>query len=261
MQDACRGPYSVDSRKLLGWAAQRSAEACRGSVVPIPASIAITAITVIPFLPAKPLARGEKRSVLPCILFPLRKFVFRHLFAEKEPSCDKGNTQKTDPVEPCVHAIPSCCDGGVSLMRRDRPFRSRLPGGPDIGLPAAPASLSERVPVVPQIPLLRNSSTDKAEMFLKDGNRPISLAPFSQPSGSEREKEEEQDGKNGHGIPKRRTGNHHCLTLVCRDNRFQCVPEPVFLDAAFSMHWRGTENERGFLSRSATRIPSRRKGC
>ncbi len=190
MQDACRGPYSVDSRKLLGWAAQRSAEACRGSVVPIPASIAITAITVIPFLPAKPLARGEKRSVLPCILFPLRKFVFRHLFAEKEPSCDKGNTQKTDPVEPCVHAIPSCCDGGVSLMRRDRPFRGRLPGGPDIGLPAAPASLSERVPVVPQIPLLRNSSTDKAEMFLKDGNRPISLAPFSQPSGSEREKEE-----------------------------------------------------------------------
>ena len=169
MQDACRGPYSVDSRKLLGWAAQRSAEACRGSVVPIPASIAITAIT---------------------ILFPLRKFVFRHLFAEKEPSCDKGNTQKTDPVEPCVHAIPSCCDGGVSLMRRDRPFRGRLPGGPDIGLPAAPASLSERVPVVPQIPLLRNSSTDKAEMFLKDGNRPISLAPFSQPSGSEREKEE-----------------------------------------------------------------------
>ena len=135
MQDACRGPYSVDSRKLLGWAAQRSAEACRGSVVPIPASIAITAITVIPFLPAKPLARGEKRSVLPCILFPLRKFVFRHLFAEKEPSCDKGNTQKTDPVEPCVHAIPSCCDGGVSLMRRDRPFRGRLPGGPDIGLP------------------------------------------------------------------------------------------------------------------------------
>ncbi|GAB7502631.1 hypothetical protein Bwad003_30160 [Bilophila wadsworthia] len=53
MQDACRGPYSVDSRKLLGWAAQRSAEACRGSVVPIPVSIAIT---VIPFLPAKPLA-------------------------------------------------------------------------------------------------------------------------------------------------------------------------------------------------------------
>lgn len=258
MQDACRGPYSVDSRKLLGWAAQRSAEACRGSVVPIPVSIAIT---VIPFLPAKPLARGEKRSVLPCILFPLRKFVFRHLFAEKEPSCDKGNTQKTDPVEPCVHAIPSCCDGGVSLMRRDRPFRGRLPGGPDIGLPAVPASLSERVPVVPQTPLLRNSSTDKAEMFLKDGNRPISLAPFPQPSGSEREKEEEQDGKNGHGIPKRRTGNHHCLTLVCRDNRFQCVPEPVFLDTAFSMHWRGTENERGFLSRSATRIPSRRKGC
>ena len=143
MQDACRGPYSVDSRKLPGWAAQRSAEACRGSVVPIPVSIAIT---VIPFLPAKPLARGEKRSVLPCILFPLRKFVFRHLFAEKEPSCDKGNTQKTDPVEPCVHAIPSCCDGGVSLMRRDRPFRGRLPGGPDIGLPAVPASLSERVP-------------------------------------------------------------------------------------------------------------------
>lgn len=94
MQDA---PYSVDSRKLPGWAAQRSAEACRGSVVPIPVSIAIT---VIPFLPAKPLARGEKRSVLPCILFPLRKFVFRHLFAEKEASCDKGNTQKTDPVEP-----------------------------------------------------------------------------------------------------------------------------------------------------------------
>ena len=93
MQDACRGPYSVDSRKLLGWAAQQSAEACRGSVVPIPVSIAIT---VIPFLPAKPLARGEKRSVLPCILFPLRKFVFRHLFAEKEPSCDKGNTQKTE---------------------------------------------------------------------------------------------------------------------------------------------------------------------
>ena len=90
MQDACRGPYSVDSRKLLGWAAQQSAEACRGSVVPIPVSIAIT---VIPFLPAKPLARGGKRSVLPCILFPLRKFVFRHLFAEKEPSCDKGNTQ------------------------------------------------------------------------------------------------------------------------------------------------------------------------
>lgn len=179
MQDACRGPYSVDSRKLLGWAAQRSAEACRGSVVPIPASIAITVITVIPFLPAKPLARGEKQSVLPCILFPLRKFVFRHLFTEKEPSCDKGNTQKTDPVEPCVHAIPSCCDGGVSLMRRDRPFRGRLPGGPDIGLPAAPASLSERVPVVPQIPLRRNSSTDKAEMFLKDGNRPISLALFS----------------------------------------------------------------------------------
>ena len=85
--------------------------------------------------PAKPLARGEKRSVLPCVLFPLRKFVFRHLFAEKEPSCDKGNTQKTDPVEPCVHAIPSCCDGGVSLMRRDRSFRGRLPGGPDIGLP------------------------------------------------------------------------------------------------------------------------------
>ena len=111
MQDA---PYSVDSRKLPGWAAQRSAEACRGSVVPIPASIVITVITVIPFLPAKPLARGEKRSVLPCILFPLRKFVFRHLFAEKEPSCDKGNTQKTDPVEPCVHAIPSCCDGGVT---------------------------------------------------------------------------------------------------------------------------------------------------
>ncbi len=161
MQDTCRGPYSVDSRKLLGWAAQRSAEACRGSVVPIPASIAITAITIIPFLPAKPLARGEKRSVLPCILFPLRKFVFRHLFAEKEPSCDKGNTQKTDPVEPCVHAIPSCCDGGVSLMRRDRPFRGRLPGGPDIGLPAVPASLSERVPVVPQIPLRRNSSTDR----------------------------------------------------------------------------------------------------
>lgn len=92
------------------------------------------------------------------------------------------NTEKLlqiDPVEPCVHAIPSCCDGGVSLMRRDRPFRGRLPGGPDIGLPAAPASLSERVPVVPQIPLLRNSSTDKAEMFLKDGNRPISLALFS----------------------------------------------------------------------------------
>jgi hypothetical protein len=33
--------------------------------------------------------------------------------------------------------------------------------------------------VVPQIPLLRNSSTDEAEMFLKDGNRPISLALFS----------------------------------------------------------------------------------
>ena len=176
MQDA---PYSVDSRKLPGWAAQRSAEACRGSVVPIPVSIAITAITVIPFLPAKPLARGEKRSVLPCILFPLRKFVFRHLFAEKEPSCDKGNTQKTDPVEPCVHAIPSCREAGLSLTRRPPPFPGRLPGGPDIGLPAAPASLSERVPVVPQIPLRRNSSTDKAEMFLKDGNRPISLALFS----------------------------------------------------------------------------------
>lgn len=54
---------------------------------------------------------------------------------KKNPSCGKGNTQKTDPVEPCLHAIPSCCDGGVSLMRRDRSFRGRLPGGPDIGLP------------------------------------------------------------------------------------------------------------------------------
>ena len=43
-------------------------------------------------------------------------------------------------------------------------------------------------------------------------------------------------------LPKRRTGNHHCLTLVCRDNRFQCVPEPVFLDAAFSM--RGLKEKR-----------------
>ena len=64
-------------------------------------------------------------------------------------------------------------------MRRDRSFRGRLPGGPDIGLPAIPASLSERVPVVPQIPLLCNNSTDKAEMFLKDGKRPVSLALFS----------------------------------------------------------------------------------
>ena len=47
MQDA---PYSVDSRKLPSWAAQRSAEACRGSVVPIPASIVITVITVIPII-------------------------------------------------------------------------------------------------------------------------------------------------------------------------------------------------------------------
>lgn len=128
MQDACRGPYSVDSRKLLWLGRTAIRRSLPGLSRPIPASIAITAITVITFLPAKPLARGEKRSVLPCILFPLRKFVFRHLFAEKEPSCDKGNTQKTDPVEPCVHAIPSCCDGGVSLMRRDRPFRGRLPG-------------------------------------------------------------------------------------------------------------------------------------
>ena len=136
------------------------------------------------------------------------------------------------------------------------------PGRPDIGLPAAPASLSERVPVVPQIPLLRNSSTDKARNVPERRESPDFLSSvFPQPSGSEREKEEEQDGKKRTRIPKRRTGNHHCLTLVCRDNRFQCVPEPVFLDAAFSMHWRGTENERGFLSRSATRIPSRRKGC
>ena len=144
LRDAGRlpgGPTLLAQKNFL--VGQRSAEACRGSVVPIPVSIAIT---VIPFLPAKPLARGEKRSVLPCVLFPLRKFVFRHLFAEKEPSCGKGNTQKTDPVEPCIHAIPSCCDGGVSLMRRDRSFRGRLPGGPDIGLPAVPASLSERVP-------------------------------------------------------------------------------------------------------------------
>ena len=32
---------------------------------------------------------------------------------------------------------------------------------------------------VPQIPLLRNNATDKAEMFLKDGKRPVSLALFS----------------------------------------------------------------------------------
>lgn len=96
--------------------------------------------------------------------------------------------------------------GGVSLMRRDRPFRGRLPGGPDIGLPAVPASLSERVPVVPQIPLRRNSSTDKAEMFLERRESPDFLSPvFPNHPGSEKEKEEEQDGKNGHGIPKRRT--------------------------------------------------------
>ena len=53
------------------------------------------------------------------------------------------------------------------------------PGRAGHRTPGVPASLSERVPVVPQIPLLRNSSTDKAEMFLKDGKRPISLAPFS----------------------------------------------------------------------------------
>lgn len=98
---------------------------------------------------------------------------------KKNHPATRAIPRKPNPVEPCVHAIPSCCDGGVSLMRRDRPFRGRLPGGPDIGLPAAPASLSERVPVVPQIPLRRNNSTDKAEMFLKDGNRPISLALFS----------------------------------------------------------------------------------
>ncbi|MFQ8887167.1 MAG: hypothetical protein ACLR7Z_01250 [Bilophila wadsworthia] len=54
--------------------------------------------------------------------------------------------------------------------------------------------------MVPQIPLRRNSSTDKAEMFLKDGNRPISLALFSPTIRQRKGKEEEQDGKNGHGI-------------------------------------------------------------
>ena len=173
MQDTCQGPYSVDSRKLLWLGRTAIRRSLPGLSRPYPRLHRHHRHHRHP-LPARKAPRPRRKAEL----FPLRKFVFRHLFAEKEPSCDKGNTQKTDPVEPCVHAIPSCCDGGVSLMRRDRPFRGRLPGGPDIGLPAAPASLSERVPVVPQIPLLRNSSTDKAEMFLKDGNRPISLALF-----------------------------------------------------------------------------------
>ena len=178
MQDACRGPYSVDSRKLLGWAAQQSAEACRGSVVPIPL-VSSSPSPSSPSCPPSP-SPEEKSGAFFRASSSLSVSSFSAICLRKKgPSCDKGNTQKTDPVEPCVHAIPSCCDGGVSLMRRDRPFRGRLPGGPDIGLPAAPASLSERVPVVPQIPLRRNNSTDKAEMFLKDGNRPISLALFS----------------------------------------------------------------------------------
>ncbi len=181
MQDTCQGPYSVDSRKLLWLGRTAIRRSLPGLSRPYPRLHRHHRHHRHP-LPARqaPRPRGEKRSVLSCILFPLRKFVFRHLFAGKRSRpADKGDTQKTDPVEPCVHAIPSCCDGGVSLMRRDRPFRGRLPGGPDIGLPAVPASLSERVPVVPQIPLRRNSSTDEAEMFLKDGNRPISLALFS----------------------------------------------------------------------------------
>ena len=135
------------------------------------------------------------------------------------------------------------------------------PGRAGHRTPGVPASLSERVPGCHRFPCCATVLPIRPKCSRKTGIARFPWLRFPQPSGSEREEEEEQDGKNGHGIPKRRTGNHHCLTLVCRDNRFQCVPEPVFLDAAFSMHWRGTENERGFLSRSATRIPSRRKGC
>ena len=80
----------------------------------------------------RPRRKAERSSVRP---LPSPQVRFPPSVCGKESSCGKGNTQKTDPVEPCLHAIPSCCDGGVSLMRRDRSFRGRLPGGPDIGLP------------------------------------------------------------------------------------------------------------------------------
>ncbi len=95
------------------------------SVVPIPISVSIA---VIPILPANPLSRGEKRRVFPCVILPLRKPVFRHPFTEKEPSRGKGNAQKAEPVEPCVHVIPSCCDGGLSINMAE-PFSPEPPSG------------------------------------------------------------------------------------------------------------------------------------
>lgn len=132
-----------------------------------------------PSCPQSPLARGEKRSVFPCVLFPLRKFVFRHLFAEKEPSCDQG--QYTE------NRSSRAMRPRHSFLLRWRRFIN----APGQVLPGpSPGRAGHRTPGcscvsfrtgsgVPQIPLLRNSSTDKAEMFLKDGKRPISLAPFS----------------------------------------------------------------------------------
>ena len=145
----------------------------RGLVVPISIPVA-----VIPALPANPLARGEKRRILPCVFLPLSEFVFRHLLAEKEPPRGKGNTQKADPVEPCVHFIPSCCDSGFSSMTEQafpRPLSGRA-GALLAGSPVVPPSLSEWVPVVPQIPLRRNRPPMKPKESKKF---PASLNSFS----------------------------------------------------------------------------------
>lgn len=234
-------------KERLGWGANDPQSPHRGSVVPI---------TVIPVLSANPLARGEKRRILPGIFLPLSKFVFRHLFTEKEPSRGEGNTQKADPVEPCVHFIPSCCDSGFSSTAEQvfpRPLSGRA-GTLPAGSPVVSSSLSERVPVVPQIPLRRNRLPMKPK---KSGKFPASLNPLSPGIRLKRRSwKARETGKNGNKVLGYQAGLHRRLTDVWRNNRFQSVPAPAFGDAVFSGLRRETEEGREALSGSASRIPS-----